>query len=292
MVAGVYALVAEARGATDPEELRHLDARTAIPNKWRHTQDYLSTVLRQGSSLIQASDATHATTILSKSSLTLKDNEHFEGKQTFGIKNTGDEDVTYSLSYFETPAVYFLGPDTLTPASPVTPVVDGAPWVGFESKEVVVAAGDSAKCQPKRRATSRSRRDAAARVRRIHRADRRQRLLSVPFFGILVSLYGTPTMHADEVFLYNSSDQVQPEPKPANKTFELPRPTEDSPDNPVMSGPAPNLNLITGMPVLRIDILSPSKTDLPMEDGVGYESLGQCPTSRSSGQAGVSIVNR
>ncbi|KAL2264175.1 hypothetical protein VTK26DRAFT_881 [Humicola hyalothermophila] len=112
LVAGVYALLMSVRGTKDPRELENVLSATAHPNLFQRggqTIPLLAPVIQQGAGLIQAWDAAHATTLLSVSSLSFNDTDHFNGVQKFDIQNTGDEEITYSISNVGAATAYTFG---------------------------------------------------------------------------------------------------------------------------------------------------------------------------------------
>lgn len=109
LVAAIFALVAQARGSRDPFELRSVISSTSKPRPWfdaTTVHDILAPVPQQGSGLIQAYDAAHATTVLSVSQVSFNDTDHFPGHQKFTIKNTGDIAVTYKLGHIKAATMY------------------------------------------------------------------------------------------------------------------------------------------------------------------------------------------
>jgi subtilisin family serine protease len=120
LVAGIYALLLEARGRLTGEELRSLLASTSKPLTLlsRSNSTDLSPTPQQGSGIIQAWNAVHASGIPSVSKLVLNDTDHFERYHNFTIRNTGSQEVTYSLSSQGAPSFYTLNPGSNSPARP------------------------------------------------------------------------------------------------------------------------------------------------------------------------------
>ncbi|KAK0652464.1 peptidase S8/S53 domain-containing protein [Cercophora newfieldiana] len=109
LVTAIYALLAEARGTTDPVTLENLLSATAKPIKWydgSEVHDDLAPVPQQGSGLVQAYDAAFATTLLNVSSLAFNDSDHFVGSTSFKITNLGTQDVTYEFGHVAAATVY------------------------------------------------------------------------------------------------------------------------------------------------------------------------------------------
>ena len=111
ITAAIFALVSEVRGTLDPATLENVISATANPNLFQDGVDaypYLAPVAQQGGGLVQAYDAAYATTLLSVSSISFNDTDHFVDTTNFTISNTGVDDVTYSLSNVGTATGYTL----------------------------------------------------------------------------------------------------------------------------------------------------------------------------------------
>ena len=109
LAAAIYALIMNARHTKDPKEIENVLAATAKPNLFHDgTQSYpaLAPVPQQGAGLIQAYDAAYATTLLSVSSISFNDTDHFTPVQNFSISNTSKKPVTYSLTHIGAPSGY------------------------------------------------------------------------------------------------------------------------------------------------------------------------------------------
>ncbi|OAA71274.1 Peptidase S8, subtilisin-related protein [Cordyceps fumosorosea ARSEF 2679] len=104
LVAGIIALVAEARGTFDPALIESLLVSTAEP---RGEPNY--SVALQGGGLIQAWDAAHATTLVQPASLAFNDTDHRVPKLSLKITNTAKSDVKYQLSSIASDSIYTLG---------------------------------------------------------------------------------------------------------------------------------------------------------------------------------------
>ncbi|KAK4188619.1 putative protease [Podospora australis] len=122
LAAGVYALIMNVRGTKDPKTIENLLSSTAKPNLYRKDgvspSGLLAPVPQQGGGLIQAWDAAHATTLLSHSSLSFNDTDHFSPVQNFTISNTGKSSVTYSLGNVGAGTAFTFGsPGAITPVT-------------------------------------------------------------------------------------------------------------------------------------------------------------------------------
>lgn len=110
--AAVYALVAQVRDrALNPKEMTNLISSTAKANFWSDgggSLHDLAPVPQQGPGLIQAYDAAHTTTLLSKSSISFNDSDHSPGTVDFVISNEGADTITYELGHSPALGMYSL----------------------------------------------------------------------------------------------------------------------------------------------------------------------------------------
>jgi hypothetical protein len=101
LVAGITALVGEARGTLEPKLLNALLSTTSKPLAWRDLGtthlDILAPVPQQGAGLVQAFDAAYTTLVLNTSGISFNDTEHFASHRIIAISNLGDEDVTIEV---------------------------------------------------------------------------------------------------------------------------------------------------------------------------------------------------
>ncbi len=102
LVAGIMALVAEARGTFDPALLESLLMSTAAP------QGVPFSIAYQGAGLVQAWDAAHATTTVCPASLVFNDTDHRVPTLSLRITNTAESEVQYQLSSVHAELVYTL----------------------------------------------------------------------------------------------------------------------------------------------------------------------------------------
>ncbi|KAK8912734.1 Minor extracellular protease vpr [Metarhizium anisopliae] len=91
LVAGVFALVAEARGTFDPALLNSLITSTGAPQS---SHGRLITVAQQGGGLLRAWEAAHATTLVEPSTLPFNDTDHRPDSIGLRITNTAKTEVT------------------------------------------------------------------------------------------------------------------------------------------------------------------------------------------------------
>lgn len=280
-MAGVYALLAEARGSKDPDELRSVLAATAKPRKWFNGDKIgaqFAPVVQQGSGEIRAHDAAHLQVIPSTTSISLGDSDHLEGNQTFGLSNMGDKDVNIFLAHLKAPTAYHFQPGTRVTAVFPPAIVDDAAEVEFESTEIVVPAGGKANVTmsviPPTHLDEKILPTYGGYVK-LTSPD--APTLTIPYFGIVGSLYDTPVIIHQDIKYVDSGD-LNTE-IPGNKTFLMPRPEEGvDPDTLYGRGPTANVQLMMGTALLRADIVPLSDIDMPTEQWLGYETVGQVPS--------------
>lgn len=280
-LAGVYALLAEARGTNDPNALKAILAATAKPTRWFNGEKIgkqFAPVVQQGGGEVRAHDAAHLEIIPSKTSFSLGDSDHFEGNQTFSLENNGNEDATVFLAHLKAPTAYHFQPGTrLTSIFPPA-IVDDSAEVSFESTEVVVPAGGKTKVtfsvNPPSHLDEKILPNYGGYIK-LTSPD--APTLTIPFFGILGSLYDTPVLVREDVKYVDSGDLGTE--IPANRTFTIPRPEDgDNPNDLYGKGPTANIQLMLGSPTLRVDIIPLSDVDMPTKNWLGYSTVGQVPS--------------
>ncbi|KAH7385861.1 peptidase S8/S53 domain-containing protein [Pyrenochaeta sp. MPI-SDFR-AT-0127] len=287
-VAGVFALVGQARGTLDAKVLRNIISSTSKPNAWHDGQsahDILAPVAQQGAGLVQAYDAAKTVTILSVSSLSCNDSDHFVASHSFHVANTGKSDITYSIGHNRAATVYTyaLGSTRLYPSrSPQ--VADAWASLEFESVSISIPAGGS----------------AVVNLSITPPAGLNNTLLpvyggyvtlngtngenlSLPYVGVAGSLRNTPVLTAGienfgsaSTYLSSTVDRYLM-PVAPNTTFTIPRP--DSNTTAPMNTIFPKVVVLpsVGMPRVRVDIEAVGNSSLPVTDWFGTRSLGQLP---------------
>ena len=280
-MAGVYALLAEARGTKNPKELMSILASTAELTKWYDREKIgtqLAPVVQQGSGEVRAYDAAHLKVFPDKNSVSLGDSDHFEGNQTFSLKNTGDVDATFFLAHRKAPTAYHFQPGTrLTPVLSPS-IVDDAAEVVFESAEIVVPAGGKANVSFSVIPPSNlDEKILPVYGGYIKLTSPDAPTLTVPYFGIHGSLRDTPVLIREDVKYVDSGD-LNTE-IPANVTFEIPRPQKgEDPDSLYGRGPTANIQFMMGSRLLRVDVVPLGKVGLPTKEWLGYQTVGQVPS--------------
>ncbi|KAK7413477.1 hypothetical protein QQX98_007625 [Neonectria punicea] len=232
LVAGIYALIGEARGTLDPKRLRSLIMSTAKPLVWFDGKtadtDLLAPAPQQGGGIAQAFDAAYTTAELSVDSLSFNDTDHFSGNQSFHVKNTGSTDATFELSHRKAPTMYTMipGSSLLMANSFPNPTVDEWAEIGFDSSGHIVFKSTSSS-------------------------------LVLPYVGVVGSMRSTPVLQASQVYLASYNAAV-----PANRTYTIPRP---DPANPPVTDrgdedltPNVYITATVGSSALHVDVLSES----------------------------------
>lgn len=149
LVAGVLALLAEARGTLDPSLLERLLANTAEPMKFNAGDgpaEFFAPVPQQGNGLIQAYDAAFTKTVFEKSSISFNDSDHRIESATFAILNDCESEVTYKL--YNIPAATAFtkeDADSILPMPFPNELTEEHAELEFSPKEVTVPAGGKAK---------------------------------------------------------------------------------------------------------------------------------------------------
>jgi hypothetical protein len=227
LAAAVYALLINVRGTKDPKTLENLLSATARPNLFRRngaSLPFLAPVPQQGAGLIQAWDAAHATTLLSESSLSFNDTDHFNPVQRFDISNTGTKAVTYSLSHVGAATAYtFANESTITPITfPGELTADFATLSFDPSGEFTLQPGQRkivkvTAAPPK--GLNAKRLPVYSGYVAINGSD--GSALSLPYLGVAGSMHSATVLDRRGTLLSRSRDSMNT-PVPANVTFVLP----------------------------------------------------------------------
>jgi hypothetical protein len=261
LAAAITALVAEVRGTFDPTELANVLSATSNPNLFNDgnaTYPYLAPVPQQGSGLIQAYDAAYTKTVLSVSSISFNDTDNRIETTNFTITNTGSEAVTYSIANVIAASGYTLEQGRIFPmAFPNELVTDGAE-ISFSEDKVTVSAGSEV-------AVSLTVSPPALDATRLPVFSGYITLngtngdsLSVPYLGVVGSMYEATVLNLNTTYL-TKSDDMSAVPQPANLTFTLSR-TNNAASNATVSLPEVQTDFALGTPLLDIHIL-PADSD-------------------------------
>lgn len=108
LVAGIYALLGEALGTTDPKTLTTLLTQTAKPIPG-------IPVPQQGAGLIQAYSALKSPVLLNTTSLALNDTTNFIPTHHISLSNLSPNDITYALTHNPASTVYTITSSRLAP---------------------------------------------------------------------------------------------------------------------------------------------------------------------------------
>jgi hypothetical protein len=146
-VAGVVALMKQARPDLDPYTIRSILGTTGHPvtfNDGKTTYDYLAPVVQQGGGEVDAFAAVHTSTVIDVANLAFNDTAHFVKEANFTITNRGNSEITYNFDYVNAATAYTLPDDGSTQPQTFPPdLVTSGATVQLSSSSVSVAAGKS-----------------------------------------------------------------------------------------------------------------------------------------------------
>lgn len=292
LVAGAMALIGQVRGTFDPETLRAAVATTSRPIVFHDGQNAdpqgrLAPVPQGGPGILQAWDAAHIKTVVSKAAISFNDTEGITDVR-FSVTNLDDKDTTFALGNIPALTVYsFEEGGKRIPAFP-PPIADGAEAEldfsgdAVSGDSVTVKAGQTVEVI------------VGATPPGIVNAER------LPVYSGFLSLNGTngehltipymgvaASMRDDTKFFYtdiptgvymSSTNQRWPIPIAADTTFTGPRP--DTPDVNVWSFDWPQARVLVnvGSRHVRLDVVPASNstaTELPRTNWLGHSSVGQ-----------------
>lgn len=284
MAAAVYALLMNVRRTKDPKTLENVLSSTAHPNLFRaggRSNGLLAPVPQQGGGLIQAWDAAHATTLLSESSLSFNDTDHFNGVQTFAITNTGKKSVIYKLSNIGAATSYTFAADgSITPQPFPGELTADFASLAFAPNDFAIPAGQrkiiTVTATPPKSVDAK-RLPVYSGYIAVNGSD--GSALSLPYLGVVGSMHSAPVLDASETLLARSRD-TNNVPVPANMTFDLPPAgmiNETAYRNTTV---LPKLvgTLAMGSALVRVDVVPVSNcTTVAREAGVvfGTKTIGQ-----------------
>ena len=146
-IAGVVALMKQARPHLTVPEIRALLATTANPVKFNNgntTYEYLAPTVQQGGGLVNASAAVHTLSVLSVPNLVFNDSAHFAHEANFSITNHGSVSVTYDLGYLNAATAYTFAANTTTSRGFPPRLVESGASLAFASPSLTVEAEASA----------------------------------------------------------------------------------------------------------------------------------------------------
>lgn len=282
LVAGIYALLMNVRATKDPRTLESVLSATANPtlfNDGTTTYPVLAPAVQQGAGLVRAYDAAHARTLLSVSSLSFNDSDHFVAEANFTLVNTGNASVVYRLGHVGSATGLTLasGTGSIFPASFPNELYDDYASLAFAGgDEVTVAAGGEATVLVA--ATPPAGLDVArlpvySGYIAINGSDGSS--LSLPYVGVAGSLHAATVLAAEGTFLSSSLATAQAA-VAAGHAFVLPPPgrandTQYAGNTNTTDYPQLLFSLALGSAVVRVDVVPLSTTSRGVDAG---ESLG------------------
>ncbi|PFH57331.1 hypothetical protein XA68_15217 [Ophiocordyceps unilateralis] len=153
-VAGVMALIIQARGNMKPEEMLSLLSATARPLRFhdgpRGFVDGLAPAAQQGAGLIQARDAVRAAVAVSPAAVSFNDTSpraEEPPRRVLKLENRGNDTTTYTLSYTSALTVYATNASTTVLAqfsSGDLETAEAGAALSFSQESVKLAPGQAA----------------------------------------------------------------------------------------------------------------------------------------------------
>ncbi|KAF4868748.1 Minor extracellular protease vpr [Colletotrichum siamense] len=274
LIAAIFALVGQARGTTDPVELRNVISSTSRARPWfdgTNVHDILAPVPQQGSGVVQAYDAAHAKTILSVSEISFNDTENFVAQHTFSIQNTGGDAVIYKLGHTKAATAYTFASGSKSASQFPNPTVDDWAELSFSSDAISISAGSSAEVTvtvvPPRNVNATQLPVYSGLV--TIEADNGE-THNIPYVGVAGSMKETPVFL--EGLEYGTFLGYFNNPTAPNTTFTIPRPGTTPPGN--VEYPSIQASLLFGTQMARADVVALSETGLPTTAFFDIESVG------------------
>ncbi|KDR67581.1 hypothetical protein GALMADRAFT_161607 [Galerina marginata CBS 339.88] len=266
-VAGVSALLLNAKGKSPAvaKSARTLFETTAskIPSSFTDG-DPLHTLTQAGAGLIQAFEAVHATTIVSPGELILNDTAHFNGIQTFTVKNTGSSPKKYKLSHSPAGTALTIRPGTIFPAVGPVPLSPAAAGVNIVPSSFTLHPGQTqlvvALFTPPKGLDASTYPVYSGFINVASPSEN----YHVSYLGLAGSLKDKQVVDNTDVFFGFPVPAVldatgNPQVNPTNYTFA-------NKDNPALLW-----RLVFGTPALRIDLVDPAITLTPTLNARGFD---------------------
>ncbi|KAG5938400.1 hypothetical protein E4U59_003799 [Claviceps monticola] len=278
--AGIIALIRQVRGAISPQEIEDLLSSNSNPelfNDGTKFYDYLAPVPQQGGGLVQAYDAAYSTTLLSPSSLSFNDTEHFAKSLNFTLRNTNSEQATYKIAHMPAITIYTLDNESIFIYAFPNDAVHTAAALQFSDTSITLGGGETKTIEVS--ATPPEGLDAKRLALwsgyiTINGTDGAS--LSLPYQGLTGSLHEHKVLASNEIWISKSTDAfLIPRPVPPNTTFTIPKPGTAGPNDLV---PQLSVNLALGSPMIRADIVSlgpDSKNETLTHEFRGVKTIGQ-----------------
>ncbi|KAG6027485.1 hypothetical protein E4U19_001981 [Claviceps sp. Clav32 group G5] len=278
--AGIIALIRQVRGAISPQEIEDLLSSNSNPqlfNDGTKFYDYLAPVPQQGGGLVQAYDAAYSTALLSPSSLSFNDTEHFAKSLNFTLRNTDSKPATYKIAHKPAITIYTLDNDSIYIYAFPNEAVHAAATLQFSETSITLSGGETKTIEVS--ATPPEGLDAKRLALwsgyiTINGTD--EASLSLPYQGLTGSLHEHVVLASNETWISESTDIFTvARPVPSNTTFTLPKPGTAGPNDLL---PQLSVTLALGSPMIRADIipLSPDpKNETLTHEFWGVKTIGQ-----------------
>lgn len=221
LAAAITALVAQVRGTFDPTELESVLSATSNPNLFNDgatTSPFLAPVAQQGSGLLQAYDAAHTKTVLSVSSISFNDTDNIIETTNFTIKNTGTEEVTYSVANAIAASGYTLDTGSIFPGIFPNELVATGASLSFSEDKVTVPAGGEVAVEVTVTPPGLAGERLPVYSGYITLNGTNGDSLSLPYLGVVGSLHNATVLSAADTYL-TRSDDANLAPIAANQTF-------------------------------------------------------------------------
>ncbi|KAJ3535967.1 hypothetical protein NM208_g6920 [Fusarium decemcellulare] len=280
LAAAIFALIAEARETTNPFELRSVISSTSKPRPWfdgTTVHEIFAPVAQQGSGLIQAYKAAHATTVISVGQISFNDSDHFSGRQKFIVKNTGAKDLTYDLGHTKAATAYTFAPGSHSASQFPNPIADDWAELSFSPEKITVPAGTSREVTvtavpPK----SVNATQLPVYSGLITLSTSNGESYNIPYLGVAGSIKRTPVLLEGPE--YGTFLGTFGRPDPANKTFVIPRPGTTPPPDAEYEYPGIVASVLFGTQMIRADVVALTDTDLPVAEFFDVRSIGSMPS--------------
>ncbi|KAF7553963.1 hypothetical protein G7046_g6947 [Stylonectria norvegica] len=227
LAAAIVALIIEVRGKLDPVVIENLMSASANPqlfNDGTAFYDFIAPVPQQGGGLVQAWDAAHATTLLSPSSLSFNDTDHFVEVLNFTLSNTGSKDITFEISHVPAITMYTLVDKSIYPDKFPNEPVEAHASLRFSEGKVTIASGETIAVEVIPTAPEGLNADRLpvwSGYIAINGTDGTS--LSLPYQGLTGSLHDSTVLARKDSWISKSND-AKLTPVAANTTFTLPTP--------------------------------------------------------------------
>ncbi|KAG6013368.1 hypothetical protein E4U43_007326 [Claviceps pusilla] len=278
--AAIIALIRQVRGPMKPSAILDLLSSNANPQLFNDKvkfYDFFAPVPQQGGGLVQAHDAAFAKTLLSPSSLSFNDTDHFAKSLNFTLQNTDMKPVTYKISHAPAIAMYAFSHDSrYVQPFPNEPVAASATLQfsetsvtlrGGQAKTITVSAVPPAGLDAKRL-------PVWSGYIAVNGTDGTS--LSLPYQGLTGSLRQQTVLYPEDTYFSLSTDRNNvPAPVPSNTTFVLPGPGNAGVNDTL---PVVTINLALGSRKIRADIvpLTPEPNhDMNITEFWGVKTIGQ-----------------